>query len=358
MKLIVTAGGQGKKIWPLSRETKPKQFQAVVGKEPLYQVTVNNLLKAFKPEDIFISTKKRYYHFAKEQSPRIPKENYILEPDIARDRGPGEGLAFLTLAMKHPDEPFMIVQSDVLREPGESFLDMIKEAEKIAMRDKVFMTGGIKATYPMLGVDYLHLGKRVLTNDIEIYKTEEFIPRVEDYAKTKNLIKNFHVATHCNHMCWYPQLMLDAYEKYRPDWHASLMKIKDLLGKSGSESKIEAIYEKMEAGATELVTNHIVKGSYTILLPFRWTDIGTWDSVYEFFDPEGQVHIDGNALTLESKNTLVKGEDDKKIIVTVGVDNLVIIDTKDALLVCAKDKTGEVKQVVETLKTRGLDQYV
>jgi mannose-1-phosphate guanylyltransferase len=358
MKLIVTAGGQGKKIWPLSREAKPKQFQAVVGNVPLYQQTIQNLLKAFSPEDIFISTKKRYHHLAKAQSPDVPEKNYILEPDAAKDRGPGEGLAFLTLAMKHPDEPFMIVQSDVLREPGEAFVDMIKEAEKIQQRDKKFMSGGIKATYPMLGVDYLRLGKRVLTNDIEIYQTEEFIPRVDDYAKTKNLIKNFHVATHCNHMCWYPEMMLDIYKKYRPDWHEALMKIKDLLGKTGSEDKIEKIYDSMEPGATELVTNHIVKESYTILLPFRWTDIGTWDSVYEFFDPEGQVHIDGNAIAIDSKSTLVKGEDDKKMIVAVGVDNLVIIDTKDALLVCAKDKTQEVKKVVETLKEKGLDQYV
>src|SRR5687767_13947838 len=105
MKLIVTAGGQGKKIWPLSREEKPKQFEAVVGEVPLYEQTIKTLLKQFKPEDIFISTKKRYFKLAQEQSPKIPKKNYILEPDYQKDRGPGEGIAFLTLALRHPDEP-------------------------------------------------------------------------------------------------------------------------------------------------------------------------------------------------------------------------------------------------------------
>jgi len=94
MKLIVTAGGQGKKIWPLSRESRPKQFQAVVGNIPLYQQTIETLLKAFSADDIYISTKKRYYDIAREQSPQISASNFILEPDIAKDRGPGEGLAF------------------------------------------------------------------------------------------------------------------------------------------------------------------------------------------------------------------------------------------------------------------------
>lgn len=360
MKFIVTAGGQGKKIWPMSRESYPKQFQAIVGDVPLYEKTVNALLKGYKPSDIFISTKKRYYNIAEKQSPRIPKTNYILEPDIAKDRGPAEGLSFLTLSMKHPDEPFMIIQPDCLREPDEAFLRMLKEAEKIEIRDKKFMSGGIKASYPILGIDYLQLGKRISTkNNIEIYRTDEFIPRSDNYKETKKLISNFHVATHSNHNCWYPDLMLDAYKKYRPDWHGSLMKIRDLLSKGKSNSEIENIYSKMEAGATELVTNELFKDSYTILLPFKWTDIGTWDGVYEFFEGDSNgVYIDGEALALDTKTSIIKNENKNKIIVLNGVKNLVVIDTKDALLVCDKEQTQEVKKIVETLKAKKLNQYI
>ncbi len=358
MKFIVTAGGQGTKIWPLSREAKPKQFQAIVGKKPLYQETVESLLKSYKARDVYISTKKRYHHIAKAQSPQIPEQNYILEPDITKDRGPGEGIAFLTMQMKHPDEPFMIIQSDVLRVPEEKFLKTIEEAEKIEIRDKKFITGGVKATYPILGIDYLRLGKRILTNNIEVYKTDEFIPRNENYQETKKLIHNFHVATHSNHNCWYPELMLEAYKKYRPDWYNALIKIKDLLHRKGSEDKIEAIYSQMEAGPTELVTNHLFKGCYTILLPFKWTDIGTWDSVFEFIDPEGGLHIDANALTVDTQDALIKSDNDQKIIAVCGLKDLVVIDTEDALLVCSKSRASEVKQIVNLLKEKKLKKYL
>src|SRR3989337_1033174 len=106
MKIIVTAGGQGTKLWPYSRENKPKQFQSVVGDSTLYADTINMLLKKFQPEDIFISTKRKFIKYVSEQSPQIPLKNYIVEPDVAKDRGPGEGLAFLRLSIAHPDEPF------------------------------------------------------------------------------------------------------------------------------------------------------------------------------------------------------------------------------------------------------------
>lgn len=358
MKLIVTAGGQGTKIWPLSRESKPKQFQSVVGNTPLYQQIITTLLKGNKASDIYISTKYRYAAVASQQSPQIPKENYIFEPDIAKDRGPGEGIAFVTLSQKHPDEPFMIIQSDDLRVPEEAFLKTIVEAEKIERRDRKFMSGGVKATYPILGIDYLRLGKRIFTNDIEIYKTDEFIPRVDNYQETKNLINNFHVATHSNHNCWYPDLMLEAYKKYRPDWHQSLMQIGDLLSKTGADSKIAEIYSQMEPGATELVTSHVFKDGYTILLPFKWTDIGTWDSVYEFSDVDGQVYVDGQAIVIDSHHSLVKSDNPKKVIALCGVDNLVVVDTKDALLVCKKDRSQDVKQIVNALKTKNMKRFL
>lgn len=359
MKLIVTAGGQGTKIWPLSRESKPKQFEAVVGDTPLYERTIKTLLKSFSPEDIFISTKKRYFAIALKQSPQIPKENYILEPDIAKDRGPGEGLAFLTLSIRHPDEPFMIIQPDCLRLPEEAFLKTIKVAESIQKKHRKFISGGIKATYPVLGIDYLKLGNKVLTkNGVEIYETKQFIERNNNYQQTKELIQNFYVATHSNHNCWYPDLMLEAYKQHHPSWYEALMKIKEIIIKDPSSPKIDKIYEKMDKGPTELVTNNIFEQGYTILLPFKWTDIGTWDSVYEFFEPSNTVYSEGNVITVDTNDSLIKSENHKKIVATLGVENIVIVDTDDALLVCRKDRVGEIKDVLQKITKKKLSQYL
>lgn len=355
MKIIVTAGGQGTKLWPYSRGDKPKQFQPIIGGDSLYGETIKTLLKAFPAEDIFISTKRKFIKYISEQSPQIPLKNYIIEPDAAKDRGPGEGLAFLRLSVEHPDEPFFVVQADCIRRPERLFLEMIADSEKIVVKEKKYITGGIKATEPNLGVDYLQLGEKVPgKHKQDAYRVTDFLGRRSSYRETKELIENYHIVVHCNHSCWYPELMLNAYKTYRPDWHKSLMKMRDAFNKPGEDAAIEAIYSEMEKGATEEVTKHVMKDGMIILLPYKWTDIGTWGSVYEFFvDGDGSGNYkDGKVVTVDSTGCLVKSHDNNKLIALAGLEDIVVIDTEDALLVIPKDKMDKIKdlqaQIAET----------
>jgi len=175
MKILVTAGGQGAKMWPYSRLEKPKQFQPIIGDVSSYESTIKTLLKEFTPEDIYISTKRKFIKYVSEQSPQIPLKNYIVEPDIAKDRGPGEGLAFVRLSINHPDEPFFIVQADCIREPEDKFLQMIREAEQLVTTHKKLVTGGFKATTPNMGIDYLKLRWGKYLGAREAYNIDEFL---------------------------------------------------------------------------------------------------------------------------------------------------------------------------------------
>lgn len=362
MKIIVTAGGQGTKLWPYSRTSKPKQFQPIVGDTSLYADTIATLLKKFTPEDIFISTKRKFIKYISEQSPEIPLKNYIIEPDIAKDRGPGEGLAFLKLSLWHPDEPFFVVQADCVRKPEAAFLKMIEDAGKSVERDRKYITGGLKATEPNMGVDYLQLGERVEGSKQELYEIEAFLGRKSSFRETKELIENFHIVTHCNHSCWYPGLMLDAYKAYRPDWYAALMKMKDVIDKPGEDAAIEEIYDTMEKGATEEVTKQVMQAGEAriILLPFKWTDIGTWGSVYEFFvngDGTGN-YKDGKVVTVDTTGSLVKTSKEGKLVAVAGVEDLVIVDTDDVLLIIPKDKIEKIKDIQAELNERGDKEYL
>jgi mannose-1-phosphate guanylyltransferase len=351
MKIIVTAGGQGTKLWPYSRENKPKQFQPVIGDKTLYAETIDALLTKFAPEDIYISTKKKFIKYVSEQSPQIPLRNYIAEPDIAKDRGPGEGLAFLRLSVDHPNEPFFLVQADCARRPEKAFLQMIEDACKIVERDKKFITGGIKATTPTLGVDYLQLGERVETGTKEdIYEIDDFLGRKSSYRETKELIENYHIVTHCNHACWYPEMILDAYKQYRPDWYDALMKMKEAFGKPGEDAAIEEIYATMEKGATEEVTKHLMKHGRIILLPFKWTDIGTWGSVYDFFSAGPENYEDGKVVAVDATGSLIKTSNPDKLVAVAGLDDIVVVDTEDVLLIIPKDKMEKIKEIQTRLK--------
>ncbi|HSX29831.1 MAG TPA: sugar phosphate nucleotidyltransferase [Candidatus Saccharimonadales bacterium] len=363
MKILVTAGGQGTKLWPYSREDKPKQFQPIVGDVSSYTENIQTLLKKFAPEDIYISSKRRFIKYISEQSPQIPLKNYIIEPDIAKDRGPGEGLAFLRLSVLHPDEPVFLVQADDIRLPEDAFLKMVEDAGKIVAKEKSFVTGGIKATEPNMGIDYLKLGER-LHQDTgqEVYAVGEFITRLKSYKETKELIENFRVVAHCNHLCWYPGMLLDAYKKHRPDWYDALMRMKACFDKPGEDAAIEEIYASMEKGPTEDVTKHVMNSpeSRVILLPFKWIDIGTWGSVYDYLEGgDGTTnYADGKGVFVDTRGTFVKTSNDKKVVAVAGVDDLIIVDTDDVLLVIPKYKIEQIKDIQKLLKDQGDTEYL
>jgi len=359
MKLLVSTGGQGTKMWPYSRSDKPKQFQPIIGDKSSYQQTIETLLKKYAPEDIYISTKRRFIKYISEQSPMIPLRNYIVEPDIALNRGPGEGLAFMVLSVEHPGEPFFYVQADIMREPEEGFLQMIDEAEKLVTKHKKLVTGGIKATEPIMGIDWLSLGERD-PDFREAYQIEKFVPRKKTLKETRELIADFHVVTHSNHNCWYPEKMMEAYKKYRPDWHEALMKIRDVMGQPGEVEKVESIYKTMKAGTTEEVTNNLMNTgeAMVILLPYRWRDIGTWNSVFNFYSTNGDNYTDGNVVAVDTVGSLIKTDQKDKLIAVVGADDLVIVDTEDALLVSSRERIDKLSDVHKLLKEKKEHKYL
>ena len=346
-------------MWPYSRQQKPKQFQPIVGDVSSYEQTIKTLLKEFDPEDIYISTKRKFIKYISEQSPQIPLKNYIVEPDVAKDRGPGEGMAFVRLSINHPDEPFFLVQADCVRDPEEGFLQMIREAEKLVTKHRQLLTGGIKATDVNMGADFLKLDGQ-LTGTREAYKVQEFLFRRSSLKETRELVANFHVVLHCNHTCWYPNLMLEAYKKYRPDWYEALMKIKDAMDKPGENEAIEAIYATMEKGPTEEVTVHVMNSgeAMVVLLPYKWTDVGTWNSVYEFFEDGSANYEDGNVITVDTSGSLIKTDNKNKLIAVAGVQDLVIVDTEDALLVVPKEQMDKIKDIQKILEERGITDYL
>ena len=362
MKILIVAGGQGTKLWPYSRQDKPKQFQPIIGDKSSYQCAIETLLTAYSPEDIYISTKQKFIKYVSEQSPQIPLRNYIVEPDAAKDRGPGEGLAFVRLNMLHPEEPVFYVQADMVREPAEKFIDMIKAAEKIVTETGKYVTGGLKATEANMGADYLELGDRVDTgSDVEGYELTKFHYRKGTVKETRELIENFRVVAHWNHLCWYPSKILEAYKKYRPDWHEALMKIGDAMDKPGEQETIREIYEAMEKGPTEDVTRYVMDSgdAVVLLLPFRNTDVGTWESVRSFSEDDNGNHIDGaHVVAIDTSDTLIKTQSPNKLIAVAGVKDLIVVDSEDVLLIMPSDDIDKIKEIQAKLAEKDIDHYL
>lgn len=333
---VIICGGFGTKMWPLSREFKPKHFLPLINSKSLFQLNYEALSAKFSPNQIYVSTNKDQLKLAMRQVPEIPEENYILEPEM-KNTGPAIGLVAATLYKKgFQDEPFMIIQGDVLREPSSKFIEMIEACEDLAKHKKEYITGGLRPKVAIMGVDYLIKGDRVNDGSVGIYKVNEFIWRMSE-GDTTELIKNENVLVHSNHTCMTPKNYLEMYKKYRIDWYEPLKNIID-----GADVATE--FAKMKPDPQEKVTEMVHKNGESLIveLPFKWYDFGTFKSLEEYLKENNLYKESDNIIHIDSENNFIKLDDQNKPVVLVGVNNLIVVDTGDALLICDNKSTSKV----------------
>lgn len=361
MKFEVMAGGRGTKLWPASRDEAPKQFQKIIGDKTLFQLNVEGLLEKYKPEDIFISTNEDYVKYVKEQTPQLLEENYIIEPKLRKDTGPASGYAMLKVAHKYPDEVIMFyVQPVVVRTPNRKYLEMIEGIEQLVLRDGKLVTGGQIPRYAETGSDYLQLGHTVdAINDLDVHQIERFIDRPKTQEEADELISKVKISTHCNHYTWTADKLMDAFKELKPEWFDVLMEIKKVLGQEDEYEQVKEIYAKFEPGRIEELTKHLFDSqrAQIVILPFKWTHITTWRDVYEYSILEDIDPLQANVIDIDSKRILVKGGK-KKLIATVGLEDIVIVDSDDILLVCSQKASNRVKEILGILEEKGLDHYI
>lgn len=347
---VIICGGFGTKLWPVSRQSKPKHFLPLIGDKSLFLLNYQALRTKFKPEEIYVSTNEDQVALCQEQAPDIPASNYIKEPEM-RNQGPATGLIAAFLYKKGlMDEPFMIVQADDLREPVEKFIEMMMVCDSLARKETKYITGGFKPTYSVMGVDYLVKGKRVTSEDeVGVFQVDKFIWR-STKEQTEELIKEDSALVHANHTCMTPRNLLEMLKKYKPEWYKPLMNIVN-------EADIKTEYAKMPPGPIEDVTQqvHAAGESLVVELPFTWRDIGTFESLDKYLKEKGLYKAGENIVDLNGKNNFVKLDDPNKIVALVGIDNLIVVDTGDALLICEKSQSGQVGEARKEVQNRKLE---
>jgi mannose-1-phosphate guanylyltransferase len=351
MKAVIICGGIGSKMWPMSRSTMPKHFLPLIGNKSLFELNYEALRKKFNPKEIFLQTNETQAKIAKSLKSEILEENIFIEPEM-RNQGPATGFAAAQLIKRgFGDEPFILVQADVLREPDEKFLEMIDEAEKLANETGKYLTGGFVPSTVISGVDYLVKGKLVSEeNGVKIYEVADYIDRTEE-EKINQYLGTDKLLLHANHTTMTPNKLLEMYKRYKPEWETPLVNI------SKGDDVVEN-YAAMPKGAIEEVTKIVYKNNEALVveLPFNWVDFGTWESVFNYMDdktmysPTDLIQIDASENFVYRKDT--------KMVALIGVKNLVVVDTGDALLITKKTDSGKVGQVVDKLKEVGKNELL
>lgn len=359
MKIIILAGGGGTRLWPMSRNLQPKQYQYLIGERTMLQQTYDRLIPAFQPDDIYIAVNKNYAHFVKDQLPEIKKSHIFLEPE-KRDTAPAMGYAAMRLLKDFPDEPFAFIPSDHLIKEVDVFIQSLQVADQIIRETGKMVDIGVVPTFPNINLGYTKIGKKVREEQgIEFF---EFLGHVEKppLEMARQYVSSGHYLWHANYFMWTPRLFLDAYEQYAPHMYKQLMEIFSSLGSEKELETIERVFPQMEKISVDYAIAEKIDSSQELIIPakFYWSDVGLWQIIKkEQEESKGSNVSRGEHIALDTKNCLIYGKT-KKIIATIGLEDMIVVDTDDALLVCPQSRDKDVKKVVEMLEERGEKKYL
>ncbi|MBU1167211.1 mannose-1-phosphate guanylyltransferase [Patescibacteria group bacterium] len=360
MKIVIMAGGSGTRLWPRSRQNKPKQFTKVIGNKTMIEDTYSRFEGFYETEDIYFSTIPEFADRIKDFFPQVPLENILVEPE-KRDNAAAHGYVAAVLAKKYGDEPMAFIPADHYIEDVVRFHKSLNVAENMIKKEGKMMDIGIEPDYPSTALGYTRIGKRVLNEEgIEVFRFKGHTEKPVFKMAKKYLAKGDYL-WHGNYYMWTPNKFLTAYEKYAPEIYQKLAGIKEALQKEDHE-QVALLYSEIEKTSIDYAITEKMDPKEVLIIrgEFGWSDIGAWDALKDLLKPEedaNQNYAQGKWVGKDTSGTYISGNP-QKLIATVGVDDLIIVDTDDALLVCPRSKAQEVKSIVEELKDRGEIDYL
>ncbi|MBU1131983.1 NTP transferase domain-containing protein [Patescibacteria group bacterium] len=360
MKIVILAGGGGSRLWPLSREKQPKQFSRIIGERTMFEQTVDRFLRDFSVNDIYVSLNKDLLATARALAPEIPENNFIIEPE-KRDTAPAMGFAAAYLFNSFPDEPIAYIPSDHFIAEKEKFLKIINLADKMIRQTGKMVDIAIWPTFASTVLGYTRIGKKLETVDsIAIY---EFLGHTEkpDFETAKAYLENGNYLWHASYYMWTPRKILQAFRQYSPAHYELLNKISGALA-NGSAETVEKAFSQMEKISFDYAITEKIDPKEVLIVrgDFGWSDLGAFDVLYDA--QKARTDNSGNLIFADwagedTSGCIIYGKKNK-IVATLGIDDLVIVDSDDALLICPKTKAQEIKKLLEKMKTDNKHDYL
>lgn len=349
---VILAGGVGTRLWPLSRQARPKQFTPLVSEEPLLVDTYRRLLRGMEAERIYFSTSEAFAPLIQELFPEVPLERIIIEPS-KRDTGPAMGYVTAYLELIAPDAPVVFVPSDHYVRDEERFLECLRVAGMLVEQTGKLLDIAVPATFPSTILGYTRIGALEQTIDgVEVYA---FAGHTEkpDYETAKTYLEEGSYLWHANYYTWTPRAFMQSLEKYAPVTGGALREVQEALLAKDQEAVAEAFLKTEAVSFDYAVTEHLDFGDMLIIKgDFGWSDIGGWDTLSaRLAEDRGTENVvPETAIVIDAKGNLVRTSSDK-LVTLVGVEDLIVVDTQDVLLVTTQRHAQRVKEVIALLQS-------
>jgi len=358
---LIICGGAGTRLWPRSLQKTPKQFlEKFYGEKTLFAQTVERAKLLTTNDKIFVITLADYVDEILQQSPDILAKNIIAEP-FGRNTAMAVGVGAAYIKKVDPQAVVMNFWSDAAIEQDILFAEKLNLAAEAAYCGDHLVVIGLKPTFPHTGLGYIETGEPFVKVGGKVFKVNSFREK-PDLATAQEFIAKGNYFWNTGIYVWSVNAIFEAFSKYSPNIYVLLEKIYNGIGTAQEREVVQKAYDEVEAVSVDVAVSE--KSDNLLLVPatFGWSDIGDWKVSYDLKKKDDQGNViesfgeKGWHMGVETKNCLIETQD--KLVVTVGVSDLVIIETDKVVLVCAKEKSQGVKVIVNSLKEQGKTDYL
>lgn len=348
---VIMAGGAGTRLWPAARRESPKQLQRLIFEQPLIAETVQRLTRIYPPERIFIVTASRYADPIREILPTLPSENIISEP-VGRNTAAAIALAAFQIARDDPDGVFAVFPADHVILKPEELYRALDFANTLALEHRV-VDIGVPPSHPETGYGYIKLGREIDAREgLEAYEVEGFVEKpdrgtAESYVSAGNYIWNSGM------FVWRAGEYLEALQQHLPDTYARL----EGPFRSGDWDELTEAYARIEDISVDYAIMERTADVVALSVDFGWRDIGDWAALYDMMEHDDHGNaFDGPHAYIDTENCLILSP--KKLVAAVGLRDLIVVDTDNVLLIVPRDRSQEVKALLEEVDERGHGDYL
>lgn len=361
MKVVVFSGGSGTRMWPLSRQELPKQFQNLVGDRSLFQQMMDMVLAGFSADDVFVLTGEKYVDIVRRQVPQLKAENILGEPEM-RDTLAAVSFACAYLAKKFPDETMAAIWgADHIVREKDTFIKALKTAEKLAKEENVIAKVDVHPTFPSVHLGYIEIGDKL--KEIDGFDVYEFIRHVEkpDHQTAEKFLETGKYLWNTGYFVWKLEKIMELFKKHTPETHESLIRIQAALGSSNEQKVIAEEYNKIPKIMIDKALFEKLGKRDQLEIPavLGWIDIGAWNVLKDELAESQELNVvKGEHIDIDSIDCLIYQTNEEKLVATIGLESLVVIDTPDALLICPKARSQDVKKIVQELKDSEKTRYL
>jgi mannose-1-phosphate guanylyltransferase len=354
--VAIMAGGIGSRFWPMSRTNYPKQFLDILNTgSTLIQSTFNRFARFIPKENIYVVTSEQYKAIVQEQLTEIDAANILCEPS-RKNTAPCIAYISYKLAQLNPDANLICAPADHIITDNESFENICLSALAFTSNIKALLTLGIKPTNPNTGYGYIQFEQMAVSNNV--YKVKTFTEKPDrDLAKT--FVASGDFLWNAGIFVWQIKNIVKAFETLLPELHEMFDAEKENFNTEKETEAIERIYPQCVNISIDYGIMEKADNVYVIPSSFGWSDLGTWASAYENLEKDylDNAVAGNNVMIIDATKNMIHA-DNKKLVLLQGLEDFIVVDTKDVLLICKKDKEQEIKEYVAEVKRNKGEKFI